>query len=146
MSALKNTGHSEEETPVKNLSMEIHEEIIWFNRNNRLNQWVIQHPPSITKRGMKYIGKYRKPEPIEIDEWSELDHAYNKQIHKWNIDMTQENTMPIWIAKATKLFDIKKPSVPQKSVLKKWLDWPQPQLNWYQDSHPQELQTNYPCQ
>ena len=118
MSALKKTGPSEEETPVKNLSMEIQEEIIWFNRNNRLNQWVIQHPPSITTRGMTYVGKYRKPEPIEIDEWSELDHAYNKQILKWNIDMTQENTMPIWIAKATKLFDNKRPSIPQKAILK----------------------------
>ena len=118
MSALKKTGPLEEETPVKNLSMEIQEEIIWFNRSNRLNQWVIQHPPSITTRGMTYVGKYRKPEPIEIDEWSELDHAYNKQILKWNIDMTQENTMPICIAKATKLFDIKRPSVPQKTILK----------------------------
>ena len=78
MSALKKTGPLEEETPVKNLSIEIQEEIIWFNRDTRLNQWVIQHPPSITTRGSKFIEKYGKPEPIEIDEWTELDHAYNK--------------------------------------------------------------------
>ena len=101
MSALKKTGHSEEESPVKNLSIEIQEEIIWFNRNTRLNQWVIQHPPSITTKGMKFIEKYGKPGPIDIDEWTELDHAYNKQILKWKIDITQENTMPIWITKAT---------------------------------------------
>ena len=70
MSALKKTGPGEEESPVKNLSIDIQEEIIWFNRDNRLNQWVIQHPPSIPTRGMKYIEKYGKLEPIEIDEWT----------------------------------------------------------------------------
>ena len=44
MSALKLGKPKETETPVKNLSIEIQEEIIWFHIENRLNQWVIQQP------------------------------------------------------------------------------------------------------
>ena len=75
MSVLKKTRSKEEESPVKNLSIEIQEEIIWFHRDTRLNQWVIQQPPSITTRGKTFVEKFGQPEPIDIDEWTELDHA-----------------------------------------------------------------------
>ena len=78
MSDFKQTRSKEEETPVKNLSIEIQEEIIWFNRNTRINQWIIQQPPSTTTRGKTFIEKYGQPEPIDVDEWSELAHEYTK--------------------------------------------------------------------
>ena len=70
MSALKQARSKEEETPVKNLSIEIQEEIVWFHRDTRLNQWVIQQPPSITTRGNIFVDKLGQPEPIDIDEWT----------------------------------------------------------------------------
>ena len=118
MSALKQARSTEAETPIKNLSIEIQEEIIWFHRDTRLNQRVIQQPPSIITKGKTCVDKFGQLEPIDIDEWTELDHEYTKQILKWNLDITQENTMPTWITKATKLFDTKRPLTIQKSVLK----------------------------
>ena len=82
MSPLKQARSIEAETPVKNLSIEIQEEIIWFHRDNRLNQWVIQQPPSITTRGKIVVDKFGQPEPIDLDEWNGLDHEYKKQLIK----------------------------------------------------------------
>ena len=118
MSAVRPGKPKEAETPVKNLSIEIQEEIIWFHRDNRLNQWEIKQPPSITTRGKTFIEKFGQPEPIDIDEWNDLDHEYTKQLLKWNLDITNKNTMPIWITKATKLFDTKRPQTKQKAYLK----------------------------
>ena len=82
MSALKKALPLEEETPVKNLSIEIQEEIIWFHRDNRLNQWVVHQPPSITTRGNKFGDKFGLPEPIDWDEWTELDTNIPNTIHQ----------------------------------------------------------------
>ena len=74
MSALKQGRSKEAETPVKNLSIEIQEEIIWFHRDNIINQWVIQEPLSIKTRGKTFVDKFGTPVPIDLDEWTELDH------------------------------------------------------------------------
>ena len=118
MSPGEATKVTKSDSSVKNLSIEIQEEIIWFHRDNELNRWEVHQPPSITTRGNAFIEKFGHPEPIAQDEWRELDPEYTTQLLKWNLDITNKNTMPIWLTKLTKLFEAKRPKPKEKAALK----------------------------
>jgi len=59
--------------PRKNLRIDFEEQIIWFNRKNENKTWKIHQTPSLTARGREFLEKFDYPDPIEKEEWLEME-------------------------------------------------------------------------
>ena len=91
----------------KNLGIDFEEQIIWFNKNNENKTWIIYQTPSLTTRGREFLKNFDYPDPIENEEWPEMEADCTLLLEQWKIDINGKNAISFWVNK-TKNYLIKK--------------------------------------
>ena len=108
MNALPNPPNGTNTEPRKNLGIDFEEHIIWFNRNNENKTWTIHQNPSLTARGREFLEKFDNPDPIENEEWLEMEVNCALLLEQWKIDINEKILISFWVTKTTTLFDLKR--------------------------------------
>ena len=94
--------------PKKNLGIDFEEQIIWFNKNNENTTWIIHQTPSLTNRGREFLKKFDYPDPIESEEWLEMEADCTRLLEQWKIDINGKSAISVWVNRTKKLFDQKR--------------------------------------